>query len=56
MLKKFHNIELNSLTKKCLNFWEKDFDQSIRKHIKFLKDNLEDQQNIPQNFLKYFKN
>ena len=43
MLKKFHNIELNSLTQKMLNFWEKDFDQSISKHIKFLKNNLEDQ-------------
>ena len=26
-----------------LNFWEKDFDQSINKHIKFLKNNFEDQ-------------
>ena len=26
MLKKFHNIQLNSLTTKMLNFWEKDFE------------------------------
>ena len=32
MLKKFHGIELNSLTNKMLSFWEKDFDQSISKH------------------------
>ena len=29
MLKKFHNIKLNSLTANMLNFWEKDFDQAI---------------------------
>ena len=50
MLKKFHNIELNSLTQKMLNFWEKDFDQSISKHIKFLKDNLEDQHKYSSKF------
>ena len=32
MLKNFHKIKLNSLTSKMLNFWEKDFDQSIEKH------------------------
>ncbi len=41
MLKNFHNIKLNSVTSKMLNFWEKEFDQSINKHIQFLKDNLE---------------
>ena len=43
MLKNFHNINLNPLTSKMLDFWEKDFNQSINQHIKFLKDNLEDQ-------------
>jgi cobaltochelatase CobT len=43
MLKKFHGIKLNSLTTQMLNFWEKDFDQSISKHIEFLKENFEDQ-------------
>ena len=38
MLKKFHRIELNSLTSKMLNFWEKDFDKVINRHVKFLKD------------------
>ena len=38
MLKKFHGMELNSLTSKMLNFWEKDFDKVINKHVKFLKD------------------
>ena len=45
MLKKFHNIELNSLTNKMLSFWENDFDKSIDKHFKFLKENLDDQNN-----------
>ena len=43
LLKNFHNIELNSLTSKMLNFWEKDFDNTIMKHINFLKKNFEDQ-------------
>ena len=43
MLKNFHDIELNSLSSKSLKFWEKDFDQSINKHMNFLKDNFEDQ-------------
>ena len=43
MLKNFHNVELNDLCSKILSFWENDFDQSISKHIKFLKENLENQ-------------
>ena len=43
MLKNFHNIKLNSLTSKMLQMWEQDFDKSINKHIKFLKDNFENQ-------------
>ncbi len=50
MLKKFHNIELNSLTKKMLDFWESDFDKSINKHLKFLKENLEDQNKYSSKF------
>ena len=44
MLKKFHNMKLNSLTSRMLSFWEKDFDQSISKHVNFLKENLENQE------------
>ena len=43
MLKKFHNIKLNSSATKMLNFWEKEFDNSIKEHIDFLKKNLENQ-------------
>ncbi len=52
MLKNFHNIRLNSITSKMLNFWEKNFDQSIDKHINFLKDNLEDQEIYNSKFSK----
>ena len=50
MLKNFHNIELNSISSKMLNFWEKEFDQSINKHIKFLKENFENQDNYSSRF------
>ena len=50
MLKNFHNIKLNSLTSRMLNFWEKDFDQSIEKHKDFLFKNLENQQAYSSKF------
>ncbi len=52
MLKNFHNIELNSLTSKMLSFWEKDFDQTISKHIQYLKENLEFQDEYSSKFSK----
>ena len=50
MLKNFHNLKLNSLTSKVLQFWERDFDKSILKHINFLKDNLENQNTYNSRF------
>jgi cobaltochelatase CobT len=50
MLKNFHQIKLNPLTTKMLNFWEKDFEQSVEKHKKFLQDNLENQENYSSRF------
>ena len=55
MLKKFHNIKLNSLSQKILNFWEKDFDKSIKKNIKFLKENIENQNRYSQKFSEIFR-
>ena len=52
MLNKFHNIKLNSLTEKMLNFWKEDFDNSISDHIDFLKENLESQENYSSKFSK----
>ncbi len=55
MLKKFHNVELNSLTTKMLSFWEKDFDDSINQHFEFLKDNLENQEVYSSKFSEIFQ-
>ena len=52
MLKNFHEIELNTLTRRMLNFWEKDFEKSIDKHKKFLQDNLDNQQQYSSRFSK----
>jgi cobaltochelatase CobT len=52
MLKNFHQIKLNPLTSKMLNFWEKDFEQSIEKHKKFLQENLENQDDYGSRFSK----
>ena len=43
MLKNFMGITLNPLSEKILSFWEKEFNSSLSKHFKFLKDNLENQ-------------
>ena len=50
MLKKFHNLKLNSLTSRMLSFWEKDFDKAISEHIEFLKENLESQDKYSSKF------
>ena len=52
MLKNFNNIKLNSISSKMLNFWEREFDQSISKHINFLKNNFEDQNAYSSKFSK----
>ena len=43
MLKNFHNVKLNSFASKILDFWEEEFNNSISKHLDFLKKNLENQ-------------
>ena len=50
MLKNFHDIKLNTLCSKMLSFWENDFNKSIDHHIKFLKDNLNDQNKYSSKF------
>ena len=55
MLKNFHQIKLNSSSSKILNFWEKDFEQSINKHKKFLQENLENQNSYSSRFSEIFE-
>ena len=43
MLKNFFNIRLNTTSLKMLSFWEKEFNSFLIKHIKFLKENIENQ-------------
>ena len=44
MLKNFLGIKLNSLSKKILSFWEKDFQSSFDEHLSYLNNNLENQE------------
>ena len=55
MLKKFHQIKLNSLATKILSFWEKDFDESVNKHMDFLNKNLENQDTYSSKFFEIFQ-
>ena len=56
MLKNFLNIKLDPNTSKLLSFWEKQLDSSIGKHIDFLKNNLENQNNYSLKFSEIFEN
>ena len=56
MLKKFFNLELNTTSSKMLSFWEKDFNSSIDKHLDFLNNNLEDQDNYSLKFSEILEN
>ena len=55
MLKEFFKIELNMISKKMLSFWEKDFNFSIKKHMNFLSENFENQENYNSRFSKIFE-
>ena len=55
MLKNFHKIKLNTLTSRMLNFWEKDFENSIEKHREFLMNNLDDQNTYSSKFSQIFE-
>jgi cobaltochelatase CobT len=50
MLKKFFNLNLNQTSEKILNFWEKDFDKSLKDHLNFLNNNLENQKQYNSKF------
>jgi len=50
MLKNFFKINLNAFSEKILSFWEKDFKKSFDKHINYLNQNLENQNNYNSKF------
>ncbi len=52
MLKNFLDIKLNTISTKILSFWEKEFNSSLKKHLKFLHDNLENQKTYNSKFSK----
>ncbi len=54
MLKNFFNIELNDLSLKILSFWEKEFSSSLNNHIKFLRENIENQEIYNSIFYEIF--
>ena len=56
MLNKFFKLELNDVSTKMLNFWKKEFDESIDKHFDFLNKNLEDQNNYSLRFSEILEN
>ncbi len=56
MLKNFLDIKLNTYSEKILSFWEKDFDNSFNKHIKYLNNNLENQETYNSKFSEILQN
>ena len=52
MLKNFFDIKLNPLSNEILNFWEKEFNSSLAKHINFLTKNIENQEKYNSKFSK----
>ena len=56
MLNKFFKLELNDVSSKMLSFWEKDFTSSIDKHLDFLNENLENQDDYGLKFSEILEN
>ena len=50
MLKHFLQIKPNALCEKILSFWENDFQNSFGKHLKYLKNKVEDQELFSEKF------
>ena len=56
MLKNFMEIKLDSLSEKTLSYWEKDFNDSFKNHIKYLSNNLENQDSYNSKFSEILQN
>ena len=55
MMKKFLGINLNTFSEKILSYWEKDFENSFKDHLTYLKDNIENQENYNSKFSEILK-
>ena len=49
-------IKLDSLSEKTLSYWEKDFNNSFKNHIKYLSNNLENQDSYNSKFSEILQN
>jgi len=56
MLNKFFRLKLNDVSTRMLDFWKKEFEESIDKHFDFLSKNLEDQNNYNLKFSEILEN
>jgi len=56
MLKNFLGIKLNMRSEKILSYWKKDFENSLNKHIKYLNNNLENQEVYNSKFSEILEN
>ncbi len=56
MLKNFFDLSLNKSSEEILNFWEEDFDNSLKKYVDFLKNNVENQQIYNSKFAEILQN
>ncbi len=56
MLNKFFKIDLSKENKKILDFWNEDFKRSFDKHIKYLNENLENQNLYNAKFSELLQN
>ena len=56
MLKNFLGIKLNQLSEKILSYWEEDFKNSFNQHLKYLYQNLENQEVYNSKFSEILQN
>ena len=56
ILEKFFKLKLNQNSQKILNYWKKDFDKNFNKHLSYLEQNLENQDNFNSKFSQLLEN
>ena len=56
LLEKFFKLNLNKDSLKFLSYWRKDFDKNFSKHLNFLEQNIENQDNFNSKFSRLLEN